>query len=555
MRFAPLVLLALAALVLFVGLDRVGFTDMREARDAQVTRELVAIGEFLSPVYAREAHFEKPLLAYAPDVMIHVLPPELPFRSRTARAVLGALLLLVVASIGAQHFGSRAGWSAALVLASTLALPLAVRTDGTQMLGTLLGWVGLGGLADAMFGRREGRNLRLVAAYLALAAALLVAGPLPALWPLGGLLLYVRLARPPEGARPARPLAGLILMVGLALPWYGAMIERYGATFLAHVPFFPYAVEQRGPWFAGPLLALSLLVMGFFPWSALLPEATLHAATWWRFTRRREGTPRAGSAAESTAGDASLHPDSVERERREEDVAHFFVAAMIAALAPVAIYPGPPLPAVLPALPAAALLAGRLIDHLFEDPARLARPMGRAALMLALVGSALALLLAIAAPRVGGAAPQLRLVAAVAFGTSWLPFLARLRGRLRLSAMLMMLPVALGAPIVTLRLLPAMADYLNAQAVAEAMNGASPPLAPLAQVEPELPSLRLYCRRNLVDVPGVAPRDVADLRAADGMVYVAFAPGRESEMARQAGAPLEIMLRTPTLVLARIPEP
>ena len=555
MRLAPVLLALLAVLLLFVGLDRIGFTDQREARDAQVARELVGAGEFLVPIYAREPHFEKPLLAYAPDVLIHRIPPETPTRSRMLRAGMAALLILLVASIGAQHFGARAGWWAAIVLASTAALPLAARADGTQVLGSLLGWVGCAGFADALFGRRAGRDLRLLVTYAALAAALLMAGPLPALWPLGALALYVRLSRLRDGFRRTRPLAGLLFMAGVALPWYGAAVERYGTAFTLHAPFFPYAVEARGPWLAGPLLALSILVIGLYPWSALLPEATLHAATWWRFARARGAGGAGGTAVAAPAPGPVAAPDALSREHREEDAAHFFIAAMLAALVPVALYPGPPISAALPALPAAALLCGRLIDHLFEDPARMARPVARAALMLALVGSALALLMALAASRLESAVAPLRLLAAVTFGTSWLPFLAGLRGRARLAAVLMTLPVALGAPIVTLRLLPAMEESLSARLVAEAMNQASPPLAPLAHVAPELPSLRLYCRRNLVGVPGIAGRDVADLRAADGMLYVAFPPAHESDIARTAGAPIEIMRRTPSLVLARIPKP
>ena len=64
MRFAPLVLAALCVATLFLGLDRVGFLDWREARDAEVAREMVRRKEGLTPLYAREAWFEKPVLMY-----------------------------------------------------------------------------------------------------------------------------------------------------------------------------------------------------------------------------------------------------------------------------------------------------------------------------------------------------------------------------------------------------------------------------------------------------------------------------------------------------------
>jgi 4-amino-4-deoxy-L-arabinose transferase-like glycosyltransferase len=540
---APLAFAALCVLVLFTGLDRPGFTDWREARDARVARELIERREVLTPLYAREPLFEKPVLAYAPEVAAALLSPGEPgppLASRLWRAGVAAALALLVLSVGAGHFGARAGLVAAIVMLTSLALPHAVRTDGTVLLGTFLGWVGAAGFADALFGRPSGRDLRLVVAWGALAAAFVCAGPMSALWPVGGLALYAALARHPGGMRAARPLAGLVLVLGVALPWYGAMLERHGLAFAARAPFFPYAAEARGSWLAGPLLALSFLVVGLFPWIALAPEALRHAATWWR-----RGHPRIPRDA------APLPGDPFERERREESAAHYFVACLVAACVPMALYPGPPLTAMLPALPAAALLCGRLLDHLDESPERLAASLTRATGMLALTGTVAAVLLAVMAARVREVAPELRLVAAAVFATSWAPFLAAFIGRHRLGAALIALPVAVGAPLASLVLLPAFEDVLNARAVAVAMDAAAPARAPLVLDEPPPPSLRLYARRNLVVVRSLT-EPLGDVRGPDSLVYAAFRPAHEAAVTRAMPGPLEFVLRTPKLVLVRI---
>jgi 4-amino-4-deoxy-L-arabinose transferase-like glycosyltransferase len=546
MRYAPVALAVVCALVLFSGLGLVGFTDQREARDARVTREMLRHKEVLTPLYANEPHFEKPLLAYAPEFLATLLSrtPALrgtPTRSRELRAVGALLLVLLTGGVAAPQFGRRAGAWSALVLASTLGLPIAARTDGTQVFGTLLGWLGCAALAEAAFGRTPPHNRVLLAAYVALAATLVFAGPLPALWPLGGVALYAWLARDRSRLARVRPLAGLAIMTGVALPWYGAMTTLHGARFLLAATTFPYGAEARGAWFTAPFLALSFLVISFHPWSALMPEAMLHAATWWRFGRR----------APDPANDARDASTPVERERREENVAHFFIASLIAGVTPIALYPGAPLPAALPALPAAAILCGRFIDHVFEDPQRLARELARATRMLALVGSAATILVAVAAQRVPEAAADLRLVAAITFLTSWLPLLAQIRGAQRAAACLIVLPVALAAPIALAFVVPEMEDYLNTRSVASAMNARAPALAPLALIEPAPPSLRLYCPRNLVvTTPNVAA--LRELRAADGLTYVAFAPDRESGVAKDVGVPLEIVARSASLVLARV---
>ena len=376
------------------------------------------------------------------------------------------LLVLVTGVAGARHFGARAGIFAAGALATSVALPLAARSDGTQLVGTLLAWIGVTGLADVVFGRAGGRDLRLVVTWGALAAALLCAGPLTALWPLGGLALYVALARDREDWRHARPVAGLIAMLAVALPWYGMMALRHGAAFLGRVPSFPYAESARAPWFAGLVLVIPFLVVGCFPWTALLPDAMMHAAAWWR---GRLPLLRIGAAGPELAP-----ARAVEREQREEGAAHFVIACLLAALAPILVYPSAPLTAALPAAPAAAILCGRLLDHLFEEPRRLARALTRSALTLAVVGSVTAVMFAVLGTRIPGAARGLRLLGAAVLLASWAPFLADLLRRRRVAALLFALPVAVGAPILSLAVLPQMEDWLDTRTAAAVLDAAAP---------------------------------------------------------------------------------
>jgi len=543
MRFAPFVLATLCVLVLFLGLDRVGVLDEREARDAQVARELIQRREVLTPFYGAQPLYEKPTPAYALEALAYGREADSPVRSRQLRAGLAVLLVLITGVAGARHFGARAGVFAAGVLATSVLLPLAARNDGTQLLGSLFAWIGCAGLADVVFGRARGRDQRLVVTYGALAAALLCAGPLTALWPLAGLALYLALARDREDWRRARPLAGLAFMLGVALPWYGTMFGRHGADFLAHAPFFPYTVGPPMPWLAGAVFAIPFLVTGCFPWSALLPDAMVHAATWWR---GRLPLLHLGSTGPELPPAAAL-----EREKREEGAAHFFIACLLAALAPILFYPSRPLTAALPAVPAVALLCGRLLDHLFEDPKRLAQPLTRSALTLAVAGTVAAFTFVALAARVRSAAPELRLLGAALLLVCWAPFLADLMRRRRLAALLMGLPVAVGMPIVSLQVLPAMEDWLNTRTASQALEVAAPPSAPLVLVGAPPPSLRFYVRNDLVIVPP-EPDSLRDHRAADGMTYLAFAPAREREVARGAQTPLEILVRTPTLVVARV---
>ena len=338
-------------------------------------------------------------------------------------------------------------------------------------------------------------------------------------------------------------MAGLIAMLAVALPWYGMMALRHGVAFLGRVPSFPYAESARAPWFAGLVLVIPFLVVGCFPWTALLPDAMMHAAAWWR---GRLPLLRIGAAGPELAP-----ARAIEREQREEGAAHFVIACLLAALAPILVYPSAPLTAALPAAPAAAILCGRLLDHLFEEPRRLARALTRSALTLAVVGSVTAVMFAVLGTRIPGAAGGLRLLGAAVLLASWAPFLADLLRRRRLAALLFALPVAVGAPILSLAVLPQMEDWLDTRTAAAVLDAAAPAGAPVVLVETPPPSLRWYAERPLV-VAATGPQTLRAQRADDGMTYLAFRPAREHDVAGDAEMPLEILVRTPTLVIARV---
>ena len=101
-----------------------------------------------------------------------------------------------------------------------------------------------------------------------------------------------------------------------------------------------------------------------------------------------------------------------------------------------------------------------------------------------------------------------------------------------------------------------MEDWLSARRVAEALNVTAPEYASLVLITPPRPSMRLYGGRNIVVNPSPNGEGLAETldahRARDGLAYVAFRPFRESLVSQSVDGPLEIVLRTPTLILARV---
>ena len=534
-RLLPFALAALLALTLVPGIAAIAALDWREARDATVAAESTERREWVIPTLAHEAWFEKPVVGYAHEMLAAralrtLVPGALAdvAASRLARVLLAAALALLVAMIGQRCFGARAGWLAACALASMVALPLTTRADGSQLLATLCAWLAIGGFLSLAKGARDSGDATRLTAWLGLGAAALIGGPLSALWPLAGFALYFGLARTPRGWRPLRPLAGGVLVLGMVLPWYGTMTILHGAAFVRHMLWFPYAAEARGAWYTGPLLAFSFTLVLAFPWTPVLGAAL------------RDATARLQRKA----------PDSPHDLRDDGHVASLLLALMFAGAAPIVLYPGPPLTSAMPAMPAIALLCGRFLDRVLDGDVEHAL-LTHATRLTAAVGTAAALLLVMFAPRLPEASVALRQLAVVLLLASWAPLLADLLMRRKLAAALFALPVALGAPLLQTQVLPRIEPWLDARPVADAMLSASPPDAALLVLDPPPPSLRLALARNLVLVrPPLAtlPRFVA----RDGYAYVAFTPEREHDALRDAQAPLEILRRTPALILARV---
>ncbi len=539
-RLLPFALIALLAATLLPGLAAVDALDEREARDLVTAYESTDHRDWLSPVYAHEPFFEKPLPGYAPEVLARrVLRRFLPATddsttdvavSRFVRALLAAALAFAVAHTGTQLVGPRAGWFAGCALASMVGLPLAARADGVQVYATLLTWLGLGRLLALLAGRTRTPGATLSLGWIALGGAAMTGGLLPALWPLAGFALYFALARVHRGWKVIDPVAGLLIVLGACLPWYGLMIAIHGPEFLAHVPWFPYGSGVRGSWLTGAPLALSFAVVTSFPWTPLLAAALADAAV-----RMRRALP---------TGVGPLDTEHLE---------HLLLALAVAGALPVALYPGPPLTAALPALPAVALLVGRFADRVLEGGAEL-HALTHATRLLAVIGTAFALLGVVLAARIPDAADALRLLAVTVFLTSWAPLLADLRRARKIAIALFALPAALGAPLLHTRVLPALEPWLNAHSIAVAMERTSAPDTPLVAFDAPPASLRQSLPRNIIVDPRIAPGDPL-ITARDGSVFAVYRPASERhalESLAVLGSRPEEIARTPVLVLVRV---
>src|SRR6059036_1896206 len=278
-RAHPLLLLALCALLFFLGLGTLGLTDRDEGSNAEAAREMVASGDWITPTLNGAPRFAKPILLYWLISCSYLVFGVSEFAARFPSALFGTLLVLMQYAFATRLLGPTVGFRAALMLLlnfEVLAIGRMVLTDMVLVFFTTLS---IFCFYLAMQG--EGRAKRWYwGFYIGMALATLTKGPVGVLVPLLAVIPYLLLTgRWREVVRECRLLPGTSVFLLIAAPWYAAMFLLHGAG---------YAESARGDTltrFASVigghggtiLFYIPILFLGFFPWSGFLPAALVQA--------------------------------------------------------------------------------------------------------------------------------------------------------------------------------------------------------------------------------------------------------------------------------------
>jgi 4-amino-4-deoxy-L-arabinose transferase-like glycosyltransferase len=343
------------ALLWLLPLDSPHLFDPDEGRYAEIPREMVASGDWVTPRLDAIKYFEKPPLGYWATAVAFEIFGEHAWSVRLWPALSGMLGLLLTFWLGRRLFDERAALLAVVVQASAL-LYIGMARVATLDMGlsfslqiamtalALLAAAPQPGVASGIApgvapGATHGWRAPLLLG-VGVALAVLAKGLVGILIPGAVALLYMLVQRDwrlPLRAQPWWTLAALLL---LAAPWF-VLVSARNPEF-AHF-FFIFQHFQRylsraqfdryqPVWFFLPVLALGLL-----PWTTLLPQALYRG---WRAAR---GGERASSLLLIWAAFVLL-----------------FFSLSQSKLTPY----------ILPMLPALSLLTGRAIAQL--PPARLA---------------------------------------------------------------------------------------------------------------------------------------------------------------------------------------
>ena len=271
-----LLVAALLALLAAVWLEPSGswLAEPDEARYAEIPREMLAAGDFVTPRLNGVPYFEKPPLLYWSNAAAFALFGQTPWAARFPTRVLGTGTALLLAFAVGRLRGRREGLASAIFL---LAAPLGFTAARTNLTDGALTFFFTATLLAALATLRRDRTGRPTAALAAATGALAAAGFLSKgliaiVLPGGILLLWAVAAGWVRNCRALllSPAAPAFLL--LAAPW-PILAERANPGFLKFFfvqehfqRFATPAASRPGPvyYFAGIFLAGFLAGLPFF---------------------------------------------------------------------------------------------------------------------------------------------------------------------------------------------------------------------------------------------------------------------------------------------------
>jgi 4-amino-4-deoxy-L-arabinose transferase-like glycosyltransferase len=277
-----LLLFAVVALLSALWLIALGARDLAktdEGRYAEIPREMVASGDWLTPRLDGLKYFEKPALQYWATAIAYSAFGLSEWSSRLWTGLTALLGVFVIGLTATRLYGAQCGALASAVLASSLLYLLMGHVDTLDMGLTFFMTAGLCAtlLARASADVRATRRLMLTA-WAAFAAAVLSKGLIGIVLPGAVLVVYLAATRDWLLVKRIEALRGPLLFLVIAAPWFVAVSlvnPGFAHFFFIHEHFERFLTtshHREGPWwYFVPILALGIL-----PWLSWLPQALWH---------------------------------------------------------------------------------------------------------------------------------------------------------------------------------------------------------------------------------------------------------------------------------------
>lgn len=247
-----------------------------EGRYAEISREMLASGDWVTIRYNALKYFEKPPFHMWATATAYALFGVGEWQARLTVALAGLLGIGMSMLATWRWFGRRAAAFAGLALLAAPMWSVAAHFNTLDMtlagvMSCILGCMMVAQHPETSPGRRRAW---MVACWAAMGVAVLTKGLVGIALPGLVLVVYTLLTRDWRLWRRLHPLLGVVTMLAIAVPWFWLVSERnpeFLRFFFIHEHWQRYTsnVHSRG----GPIFYFVPLVLaGFLPWAGLFPR-------------------------------------------------------------------------------------------------------------------------------------------------------------------------------------------------------------------------------------------------------------------------------------------
>ncbi len=268
-----MLLVGLGLPIALLGLGSPALYDPHESLYAEVAREMVVRGDWLTPQLNGTRYLDKPPLFYWLIASAYMLLGVSEFAARLPIALAGLGGILVTWGIGQRLFDNRAGVLAGLVLTTSVGYFVFSRQLLPDMVFTLFATLGFYGCVRAVEQDRHQKSWGILA-YTSLALAVMTKG-FVGCFPLLVMAIYCWRVGKCQALRALISRWGGILFVLLIAPWHlviGWQNEGYFWHYFANEYFWRFLGRRHPLDFTSLPLSIFFLVLflSLLPWSPYL---------------------------------------------------------------------------------------------------------------------------------------------------------------------------------------------------------------------------------------------------------------------------------------------
>jgi 4-amino-4-deoxy-L-arabinose transferase-like glycosyltransferase len=278
------------AVLWFAQIQQRQLLEPDEGRYAEIPREMVATGNWITPRLNDLLYFEKPPMQYWATAAAYELFGQHNWTARLWTVLTGLAGVALIFYTGRRIRSSKAGIYAALMLSSSVLYFGGAHINTLDMGLTLFLEITVFALVLAREPGATAFEVRgwIHVAWLAAGLAILSKGLVGIVLPAAAFIIYSLAYRDVSTWRKLQPFTGVPLMLLVALPWFVAVMHAnpdFANFFFVHEHFTRFltsAHHRHEPWwFFAPVL-----LIGALPWTVPMIESLTQAL----HTRIRDGS-------------------------------------------------------------------------------------------------------------------------------------------------------------------------------------------------------------------------------------------------------------------------